>query len=411
MTPWNRPPALKKRRGAFSSPTAPQTGAASTGLERLLDLLGHKVFLDFKQIRLGSRWKDEITSALDQTDVTLVYWTRSAAKSLWVRNEYEYFLAQYPRRPLVPIVGDETPLPEPLKDRQAMDLVPVVNEVLELKRCMQAEGRSNAEIQAAIRKHLEQAGVKLDESDQNKVFRFLGIAGWMAWLPAPLVLFKWVWRSLFEATAQLSPAQVVVMFAIAAAAAALTRQSGLRNTAGLMAQAEAREAGLTNQLRETRDAAGRLGTRARATEAGLTKQLQEERDASSRSRARAEAREVELTDQMNKIYRKASSHAMIEVAGIAKPMLLRFVDATTGRHRCTVQVPRQEDYSFWIPKGSYRIYVAYTDISGKSRELVGGDVERDLLEQNQLDSGRIYELSIRQQEKSRQAITPEKWGE
>ena len=35
------------------------------GLERLLVLFGHKVFLDFKQIRLGSRWKDEIACALD----------------------------------------------------------------------------------------------------------------------------------------------------------------------------------------------------------------------------------------------------------------------------------------------------------------------------------------------------------
>ena len=93
------------------------------GLERLLVLFGHKVFLDFKQIRLGSRWKDEIACALDHTDVTLVYWTRSAASSRWVRDEYEYFLAQHPSRPLVPIVGDETPLPDPLKERQAMDLM------------------------------------------------------------------------------------------------------------------------------------------------------------------------------------------------------------------------------------------------------------------------------------------------
>ena len=34
------------------------------GLERLLVLFGHEVFLDYKQLRLGSRWKDEIASAL-----------------------------------------------------------------------------------------------------------------------------------------------------------------------------------------------------------------------------------------------------------------------------------------------------------------------------------------------------------
>src|SRR5262249_42676199 len=147
------------------------------GLERLLVLFGHKVFLDFKQIRLGSRWKDEVKSALDQTDVTLVYWTRSASSSVWVRNEYEYFLAQYPRRPLVPIVGDETPLAEPLKERQAMSFVPVINELLELKRKMEAEARKKAEIQAAIRQRLEQAGIRLENSDENRIFRFFGIAG------------------------------------------------------------------------------------------------------------------------------------------------------------------------------------------------------------------------------------------
>ena len=74
---------------------------------------------------------------------------------MWVRNEYEYFLAQYPNRPLVPIVGDETPLAEPLKERQAMTFVPIINELLELKRSMEAEGWKKGEIQAAILKRLK----------------------------------------------------------------------------------------------------------------------------------------------------------------------------------------------------------------------------------------------------------------
>jgi hypothetical protein len=196
------------------------------GLERLLFLFGHEVFLDFKQIRLGSRWKDEVKSALDQTDITLVYWTRSASSSVWVRNEYEYFLTHYPNRPLVPIVGDETPLAEPLKERQAMTFVPVINELLELKRSMEAEGRKKAEIQASIRKRLEEAGIRLEEPDAKRIFRFLGIAGWVAWLPAPLVLFEWVWRSIFEAAAQLSWAQAILMLTSAAAAAVITGQAG-----------------------------------------------------------------------------------------------------------------------------------------------------------------------------------------
>ena len=374
------------------------------GLERLLVLFGHKVFLDFKQIRLGSQWKDEIKSALDQTDITLVYWTRSASSSLWVRNEYEYFLARYPSRPLVPIVGDETPLPEPLKERQAMTFVPVINELLELKRSMEAEGRKRAEIQAAIRKRLEQAGIRLKKSDENRVFRFFGIAGWMAWLPAPLVLFKWVWRAIFEATAQLSPAQVVLMVTVAAAAAALTRQA---DNVRIKSQARASEEKLANQLEEARNAAMQRESEAKAREVELANQLADAHNASIQLGIQFK----KLTNDATNIYRKVESHALMEVAGMAKPALLRFIDKTTGRHRFTVQIPSQEDFSFWIPKGSYWIYLAHTDISDKMGQLVGGAVERDLLEENRMESGMLYKLVIQQRENTRTPIAAEKWGQ
>src|SRR5262245_28404100 len=136
-----------RRRAIISHSTSDRSRV--DGLELLLVLFGHEVFLDYKKIQLGSRWKDEIACALDQTDVTLVYWTRSAASSMWVRDEYEYFVAKHPTRPLVPIIGDETPLPDPLKERQSMDLIPAINELLELKRRLESEGRKKAEIQAA----------------------------------------------------------------------------------------------------------------------------------------------------------------------------------------------------------------------------------------------------------------------
>jgi hypothetical protein len=404
------------------------------GLERLLVLFGHKVFLDFKQIRLGSRWKDEIASALDQTDVTLVYWTRSAAASLWVRDEYEHFLAQHPSRPLVPIVGDETPLPAPLQERQAMNFIPVINELLELKRRMEADGQKKTVIQAAIRTRLEQAGIRLDKADENRIFRFFGIAGWMAWLPAPLVLFRWIWRLLFEATAQLSPAQVVVMFTVAAVTAALTRQADLTNTASLLGQARARENNLASQFGEARDAANRLAIHARATEAELANKLGQARDATNRLAIQAKAKEEELTKQVgqardatnrleiqikakedqwikhiNSIYKKLSSHAIYDVAGVKKPMLMRFIDNTTGRHRFTVQIPAEEDFGFWVPVGSYRVYMAYADISEKLGQVVGGNVERYVEEDALFESFNLYTLGIKPG-KAPKPVTAEDWG-
>jgi hypothetical protein len=402
--------------------------------------------LDFKQIRLGSRWKDEVKSALDKTDITLVYWTRSASSSVWVRNEYEYFLAQYPRRPLVPIVGDETPLAEPLKERQAMTFVPVINELLELKRSMEAEGRKKAEIRASIRKRLEQAGIQLDESDVNRIFRFFGIAGWVAWFPAPLVAFEWVWRSILEAAIQLSRVQVILMFAITAAATAITWQvgsgmraddleragaayseleSGSRTTeekltnelegarnayAQFERQVKATKEELTNQLEAARNANTQLQRRSRATEEGLTNQLKVARNDYTRLERQAKAIEGELAKQLKTLDSKFSSHALIEVPGIAKPVLLRFIDSTTERHRFTVQIPSEGHFSFWIPKGSYRIYFAHTDISDKMPQLVSGDVERSLLDETEVEAGTAYKLELKKRDKATTPVSAGEWG-
>jgi TIR domain len=384
------------------------------GLERLLVLFGHKPFLDFKQIRLGSRWQDEIKSALDQTDVTLVYWTRSASSSIWVRNEYEYFLARHPSRPLVPIVGDETPLPEPLKERQAMTFVPVINELLELKRSMEAEGKKQAEIRAAIQKRLEESSIRLEQSDLNRVFRFFGVAGWMAWLPAPLVLFKWLWRSLFEATAHLTPAQAALMLTVAATTAALTHQAGrggeladpagnARNVAGPLNQEEsAKEKELTNQLKDAR-------LQAKVKQEELANQLEDARKSDAQLKAQDKAREDELEKQLERLRSKFRTHALVQVDEMAKPVLLRFIDSTTGQHRFTVQIPKQQDFSCWIPKGSYQIYYAHTDISGNSRQLVGGEVERGRLAQT-LDPGMLLELSLREGAAASIPVSADDWG-
>jgi hypothetical protein len=380
------------------------------GLERLLELFGHEVFLDYKQLRLGSRWKDEIASALDRTDVTLVYWTRSASTSDWVRKEYEYFLARCRERPLVPIIGDETPLPEPLKECQGMDLVPVVNELLEIKRRMESEGRKRAEIQAAIRQRLEQAGVRLDPSDESKVFRFLGVAGWLAWLPAPIVLFRWLWRLLFEAAAQLSPAQVFLILAAAAVSAALTHQAELHNSDGFLNEAAVIEARLNDRIRREQEVSRQAVSQAAAKVTALENRLREAKENATKLENKARASDDQHTKQLTEFYRKAATHALIEVADIEKPMLLRFIDKATGRHRFTVQVPSQEDYSFWLPPGSYSVYVAYTDVSDKLTQLFDGNVELDSLDIDGLKSRAICKIVIQQSDKEREKLTPDKWG-
>jgi hypothetical protein len=238
---------------------------------------------------------------------------------------------------------------------------------------------------------LEQAGIQLKDSDANRIFRFFGIAGWMAWLPAPLVLFAWVWRSMFEAAALLSPAQGMLVLAVAAGAAAITGQMGSNR--------------LANHLEQARTAYTQLERQAKEREQDLANQLNNEHTAKSQLEREAKEREevLKLADS------KSLSNALLEVASNADPALLRFVDSATGQHRFTVQIPSREDFSFWIPKGTYRVYIADTDISDNIPQLIGGDVKRRLQEIT-LDSQMNYTYEPRQVEDPAKTISPEEWG-
>jgi hypothetical protein len=85
------------------------------GLASLLEAMGHDVFIDYRKILPGMRWRDALEKALQDADVLLVFWTQQAAQSDWVRQEYESFDTRFPDRPLVPILGDTTRLPEKLQ--------------------------------------------------------------------------------------------------------------------------------------------------------------------------------------------------------------------------------------------------------------------------------------------------------
>ena len=191
------------------------------GLEQLLKALGHEMFLDYKSIRLGARWKNEILHAVDNTQRTLVYWTRAAATSEWVKKGYEYILGQ--KREVIPILGDDTPLPQPLKEHQALDFIPIVNELLEVKRSMQAEGRKASEIRDRIRERLKEANIRLEEPELKKVLRFLGVPNWIG-LSAFILLLSWIWRSMINAVTHLTPAQTVLVVSTAASATFITAQ-------------------------------------------------------------------------------------------------------------------------------------------------------------------------------------------
>ncbi len=203
----------------------------TSGLALLLEAMGHQVFHDHRTIKPGMQWKAALQDGLDDADATMVFWTRHAARSDWVRKEYEYFAGRYPDRLLIPVVGDETPLSELLKTRQQADFAPVVNEVLEMKRKMKKEGAPAGDIEQAVTKRLADAGVDLKTKRQKRLlFLFLGFGWLLTLLRYPGALAQKSGRAVVEKTAQATLGQLAVV-----AAAALIGLGGSYQTARSLA--------------------------------------------------------------------------------------------------------------------------------------------------------------------------------
>jgi hypothetical protein len=87
---------------------------------------GAKVFMDVRSITYGDKWQDVLRSKLRDAERVMVFWSRHAAESEWVKEEWTLALEDGKR--LVPVPIDETPLPEGLSQFQALtDLMPLLN--------------------------------------------------------------------------------------------------------------------------------------------------------------------------------------------------------------------------------------------------------------------------------------------
>ncbi len=184
----------------------------TNGLGLLLEALGHRVFHDHRTIKPGMRWRAALQEGLDEADVLMVFWTKHAARSDWVKKEYEHFYTSHPERPLVPVLGDETPVPELLKTRQQADFAPLVNEVLELKRRMKKDGAGAGEIERAVHARLEDAGVEVKTKKQKRmIFLFLGFGWLLTLLREPAAALARLGRGFVEKGAQLTAGQAAAI--------------------------------------------------------------------------------------------------------------------------------------------------------------------------------------------------------
>ncbi len=181
------------------------------GLAPLLEALGHEIFFDQRSLIAGQRWHERIDEALETADALVVFWTKHAARSKWVRYEYERFVVRHPDGVLTAMLGDETPLTPLLAERQSTDFAPLVNELLAMQRRLRADGMKPDAIRGALLARLAEAGIALDDNRQRKLLRLFAPAGLAGLLAAPGMALLDLSNTGVHAIASLSGAQAVVV--------------------------------------------------------------------------------------------------------------------------------------------------------------------------------------------------------
>src|SRR5436305_3267456 len=77
------------------------------------------VFRDADSIRPGKRWREEIGTAISAATTVVVFWCRHARASAEVGNEIRAAITQ--KKDILPLLMDETPLPQDLAEFQYID--------------------------------------------------------------------------------------------------------------------------------------------------------------------------------------------------------------------------------------------------------------------------------------------------
>lgn len=82
---------------------------------RIEALLGRRrVWFDRSDIRLGALLGQELLENLDRSDAVVLVWSADASRSPWVQSEW--IAAANLERPIIPVVVDDTPLPQALRN-------------------------------------------------------------------------------------------------------------------------------------------------------------------------------------------------------------------------------------------------------------------------------------------------------
>jgi TIR domain-containing protein len=77
------------------------------------------VFRDADSLQPGKKWREQLSTAISDAKVVVLFWCHHADKSVEVRNEYSEAITK--GKDLLPLLLDDTPLPANLAEYQFID--------------------------------------------------------------------------------------------------------------------------------------------------------------------------------------------------------------------------------------------------------------------------------------------------
>lgn len=186
---------------------ASKDSALATRIESHLEENGLKVWLDHSEIRLGVLLRKELATAIKDSRVLILLWSKAAAKSRWVKAEL--LTAFHRSKFILTVVRDNTPLPYFLQNtvylklrsrhsdwmerlcravrespNKANDLLPMMSsQSLELQQTIQRIAEGQMEVTDSLGTQ-DLAGAKQKQQQTNAVM----VDALKAWPKEPMVL-------------------------------------------------------------------------------------------------------------------------------------------------------------------------------------------------------------------------------
>lgn len=110
----------KKKYEVFISYSHEDAGRIAPIIKLVGVMKDDLVFQDAQNIKPGKPWEPQLRDALDQAKIIIVFWCTHSEKSEYVRKEYEAAIKS--GKDVLPLLLDDTELPEALSAYQWIDL-------------------------------------------------------------------------------------------------------------------------------------------------------------------------------------------------------------------------------------------------------------------------------------------------